>query len=404
MRAVAILAVALLAGCGNPDRFSLHLAWSDTLGRQICPMNEAQAFSCTAIPVSCDALVRLRIVDDADDSRVFFNECFPLPAGGDLCGLGGLQIPPGIEIPNQMVRIQLQVWSVDQLIDPLHPERPPACPLAPEFDEQGLPLLDAPTPAVGGEIYFPVGKSEVAQLRLGCPDYDQLDTDQCRNRQITVDAAVLVPGSWRSVNTIEAMNLDVRFGRPIQSDDGVWRLPLSELTDLVPTDDGELRWRKSVPGPIDGLRCLHVLQGEELTTAVATCQDPVVLPAAVLPMIGFRVERQQLEKLTLLQGSFPTEGLVLGLVVDADNHPVAGVAVTPSTGTVIYPNVTLDGLEAGATSVNGLFLSVGTPLLTRGEAAGTDGSIADGSARGGQIAGHLTIVVVRMRSASTAAP
>lgn len=405
------LALALAAGCGDPDQFALHLTWSDRPGRQTCPQTAADEFSCRAIPVSCDARVRLRIVDDADDTQVHYSECFDLPAGGDLCGLADLRIPSNLAIPNGMVRIQMQVWSYDQL---RHPDDPPgsvpACPVAPGFDQRGLPLLDAPTPAVGGEIYFPVGESAIATLELGCPDYDQLDTQECRNRSITVDAAVLVPGAWRSVNDEEAATLDVRFGAPERGDDGLWRLPQSSLTELTQTSEGELRWRGSVAGPIEGLYCLHVLQTVAMATAVATCQVAAVLPSAALPMTGFRVERTQINKLTALANGltggigFPLEGMVLGLVVDNENHPKPGVVVTPSEGSVVYPNADLDGLEPGRTGMNGLFMALDTPLGTTWSAIGDDGSLADGSGRGGLITDHVTVVVIRMNPASAGKP
>lgn len=410
--AVVVASLAALTGCPDPDQFSLHLRWSATAGRQPCPKTATATYSCSAIPVTCDARVRIRIVDDVDDTQVYFSECYDLPAGGDLCGLGDLKLPAGLAIPNQMVRIQLQVWSVDQL-EALPAGTLPAgarCPIDPQFDERGLPFLDAPTPAVGGEIYFPVGAREVAELELGCPDYDQLDTQACRNRSITVDAGVLVPGSWRSVTTDEAASLDVRYGAPILGNDGLWRLPPTTLTELTATTDGELRWRGSVPGPIEDLGCLHVLQTVAMATAVASCQVAAVLPSAILPMTGFRVERQQVAKLTTLSNrltggvGFPLEGMVLGLVVDQDNLAVPGVVVSPSLGSVVYPDATLDDVVVGGTGANGLFLALDTRMGTTWAAAGPDGSVGDGSARGGLIADHLTIVVVRMRPAAPGAP
>lgn len=407
--AVACALAAGLVACSGPDQFELHLSWSSTPGRQTCPVTADNEFSCAAIPMSCDARVRLRIVDDNDDTRVFFTECYDLPAGGDLCGLGGLRIPAGVEIPNQMVRIQLQVWSVDELAALPPGVLPPGsrCPIDPRFDQRGLPLLDAPVPAVGGEIYFPVGDGSVAELVLGCPDYDQLDTQACRNRSITIDAAVLVPGSWRSVTSQEAEALDVQFGAPRLGDDGLWRLPLNALTPLEPTTAGELRWRGSVPGPIEGLHCLHVLQSVAMATPVATCALAEVLPSSVLPVLGFRVERTQIDKLTALANrmtggvGFPIQGMVLGLVVDENNLAVANAVVTPSVGTVAYLDATLDNFIPDATGTNGLFLALDTPLDTTWAAVGPGGSMADGTARGGLIADHVSIVVVRMRPPPT---
>jgi|GEM_PF-3040858 len=411
---LAMLASALVVGCGDPAAFTLRLGWSTSLARQNCNLDptDTTAVSCKDLPVSCDARVRLRVVDAEDATRVFYSECFDLPAGGDLCGLGDLAIPSGTQIPNRMVRIQLQVWTVDELAD--RPVDAPRCPTDPEFDERGLPKLDAlvdPVPAVGGEIYFSVGDSEVASLELGCPDLDQLDTEACRTRAVTVNATVLVPGAGRSVNTAEAADLEVSFGTPIVGDDGLTRLPRSELVELEPiAGAAEPRWVATVAGPIEGLRCLRVREGEALSTPVASCQVATVLPSASLPMTGYRLESSQINDLLALadrefdfDGIFPIAGIVLGLVVDVDNHLLPGVTVTPSEGSVIYPDATLQGTVLGATGSTGLFLSLDAPIDTSWAAVGSDDTVADGSARGGLISNHLTVVVVRMRAGSSGA-
>ena len=58
---VLVIAAALF-GCADPDQFGLRLTW--TAGpTQACPRGAGGATSCAAIPLSCGARARLRIVD-----------------------------------------------------------------------------------------------------------------------------------------------------------------------------------------------------------------------------------------------------------------------------------------------------------------------------------------------------
>ena len=394
---VLVIAAALF-GCADPDQFGLRLTW--TAGpTQACPRGAGGATSCAAIPLSCGARARLRIVDAVDDTRVYFTGCYDVPPGTDVCGLRELPLPTGVEIPNQMVRIQLLVWSTDALA-----EAGTDCPATGRFDVLGFPQpnadLQALVPALGREIYFPVGQREQATLEMGCPDVGQLDTAVCRARSLTIDATVAVPGSWRLLRPDEAGDLQVSFGSTVERG-GDTLLLASQLTrlELVPGPDPH--WQAELPGPIEGVRCLQVFEVAPGAIPVATCATAVTTPAGVLPVAGVWPDPVLIDRVvTLVQeaagiDTFPPYGVVLGFVIDRNNQPVAGATVAPTFGTARYPTAALDGWQADVTSGPGIFVSTDAVIGSRWPTT-APGLVDDGAARGGGIANHVTVVVVHM--------
>ncbi|MBK7078072.1 MAG: hypothetical protein IPH44_37980 [Myxococcales bacterium] len=394
--------VGALVGCSEPDQFGLRLTW--TAGpAQACPVGPTGVTSCTAIPMSCGARARLRIVDAVDDTRVYFTGCYDVPAGVDVCGLRELPIPAGVEIPNQMVRIQLLVWSTDALAEADLPDGAD-CPVSGRFDVLGYPQpnkdLQDLVPALGREIYFPVGQRELATLEMGCADVAQLDTAECRARSLTVDATVAVPGSWRLLRPDEAGDLQVSFGATVERG-GDTLLLASQLTRLELVAGPDPRWQAELPGPIEGVRCLQVFEVAPGAIPVASCATAVTTEAGVLPVAGFWPDPVLIARVvTLVQAAtgiegFPPNGLVLGFVIDRNNQPVVGATVAPTFGTVRYPALTLDGWQADGTSASGIFVSTDALIGNRWPTT-APGLVDDGAARGGGIANHVTVVVVHM--------
>ncbi len=393
---------ALVLGCSDPDQFGLRLTWSSG-PTQACPVGATGLTTCAAIPMSCGARARLRIVDAADDTRVYFTGCYDVPPGADVCGLRELPIPAGIEIPNEMVRIQLMVWSKDELANADLPDGTD-CPATGRFDALGYPQpnadLQALVPAIGREIYFPVGQREQATLELGCADVGQLDTPTCRARSIEVDATVAVPGSWRLLRPDEAGDLQVSFGATVERG-GDTLLPAGQLTRLALVPGPDPHWQAEVPGPIEGVRCLQVFEVAPGAIPVASCATVAIEPSGTLPVAGYWPDTVLIARVvTLVEAAtgvegFPPGGLVLGFVIDRSNQPVVGATVAPTIGTVSYPNLTLDGWQADATSASGIFVSTDALIGSRWPTT-APGLVDDGTARGGGIANHVTVVVVHM--------
>lgn len=403
IRAWLVVAVALLVACTDPDRFSLQVTWSQGPEQQ-CPVTEAGSTSCAAIARSCGATGQLRIVDAADDTRVYYQRCFEIAPGDDMCGLRNFAIDPDTMIPNQMVRIQFLVWSNDALVAAGY-DPPTDCPSSGRFDALGFPQQNVdlqpplPVPALGREIYFPVGDREIATVELGCSDLAQLDTNVCRNASIDVDARVLVPGGWREVTASEAAPLKVALCNTRERA-GDTQIDPTTVQELALSLEPGPHWTREVVGPIDGVRCLQIYEVVAGAIPIAVCQ-PAVVTAGGLPMVGYRPDESLVARVIDLINEhygtkgFPLHGVVLGFVIDRDNQPVVGATVVPTAGTVLYPNLTLDDLDATATSGAGLFVSTDVPIGGTWDA--TAGALVDdGTAEGGVIASHVSVVVVRM--------
>lgn len=402
MRALGLSLAILLGACSGADEFHLEISWSDG-PRQRCPlMNDAG--TCSLIPLHCDAVARLRILD-AVDQQVLYTTCLDIPASAtnDLCGLRDLVLPPDIVLPNRMVRLQFLVWSRDQLVGVDLGDA--ECPQFGHFDVFGFPIVDmnlppqVPTPALGREIYFPVGDREIAELELGCADIGQLDTDVCRNRTLRVDVGLVVPPSFRGGDSLFDQ-VSLRFGSPATRQ-GVTSLPTTATTALTPIEvGGGWRWTATVPGPLpDTLQCTQAqLTGR--VTPTASCGYPPTLVSGDVPVTAYVLEDALFDQLEAALGrELPDSGVVVGFAVDRTNQPVTGAIISP-TGpgldpvTVVYPDDTYTGLQSGGTNRDGLFLSLDAPISTVWRAAAP--GWRDTPAFGGVIQKHATAVVLMM--------
>ncbi|MEZ4403395.1 MAG: hypothetical protein R3B06_25445 [Kofleriaceae bacterium] len=391
--AVAALALAWV-GCGNPDSFTLRISWSEG------PEQACGVTTCADLPLACDAWVRLRIVDAVDDTQVFYSDCFALPAGADLCALRDLAIPEGVRIPDTMVRIQLAVWSAAELALADLPAGQ-VCPATAHFDGLGFPQRNAdvqpklPVPALGREIYFPVGQRTVAALELGCSDPAQLDARECRGESF-VDATLTVPRIWSAV--ANQVGLEVEYGEPIEQ---AGQLFLGNRIMLAPTQILDVtHWQSTLPEPVTGLRCLRArVLGAALP--YLTCDVPT--GAAEVTARGYAGDETRVRTIGRLVDPFAIEdaarSFVVGYVIDGDNRPVAGAVVTPSGGNVFYPNDAVTALSTVATAGDGMFTSADAPIDTVWSAV-APGLVDDGTAIGGVMPFNVTMVVVRMRPAS----
>lgn len=403
-RAAAAIAAVVL-GCSGPEEFALSLSWSPG-PTQECPMLGQTPKTCADIPVSCDAVARLRVVD-TEDGAVLYTACFDVPATGDMCGLRELTLPPDIVLPNRMVRVQLAIWAKDQLRDA--DLGGATCPAFGHFDARGYPQLNldlqpfVPTPAIGREVYFPIGDRELARLELGCSDVGQLDTESCRNRNLRLDVALAAPPSFRTPTAL-VDELSVRFGAT-STREGATTLPTTGMTTLnATTIDDDIHWTGTVPGPLDGLRCVQA----QLTGGVpptATCRYPVALPSGDVAFTAYLLEAGLLNQIEAALGrELPDDGVVIGFVVDRANAGVAGAQVSglapgPEIDpiTVLYPNADYTGLQLGGTNPDGVFVSLDAAIsaVWHAQAPG----LRDAGAFGGAIKRHVTAVVLPMEPA-----
>lgn len=214
-----------------------------------------------------------------------------------------------------------------------------------------------------------------------------------------LEATIRDPLSWASVDRALVDALDVRFGVPTADGKGGWNLGLGDLEPLTASAGGELVWSKRLAQAVPPLGCLHVLLSESRGTPTAICHD-IAVADGTIDLDGFMVKKLLVNKLLFALGlaDFPTQGLVLGVVVDEHNNRVAGARVTVSAGDLAYPTEDFQHVGLDATSASGLFLSTNAPFDATWHGQGASGVGDDGSARGGLIADHLTVVVIRLNT------
>jgi hypothetical protein len=402
MRAAALavaLAFALAACSSEAESFRLHLSWQQG-GALACPTGDDGVASCSSIPITCDARVLVRIAPSAEGGVPFYSQCYRITNATDACALGGLSIVPSSPIPNEMVRVQVAVWSDEQLLG--KPLADNGCPEDVAFDVTGKPSTQvqdpALVPALGGEIYFPVGDRREALVPLACPRHDWLDLPACLDKPI-VRATVREPLSFATVTPAVADQIDVRFGAPRPDGEGAWTLG-ADLELLVrAAGSSEAVWSNRLVGAApDPTACAEVLLRETQATLAATCQTTVIADGS-LPLTGFVVRKTLVAELlhALELDDVPASGLVLGVVVDHLNRPVAGarVGVTPASE-IVYPTATFEPSGLQVTSATGIFLSTAAPFDAGWSAVDPSGVGDDRSARGGLIADHVTVVMIRL--------
>lgn len=409
LAALALCAgVAALGGCDDSVRFRLRLEWQRHPLPQACPTMADGAYSCHAIPVSCDLRVRVRIIG-ASNGQPYYSECFTIQSDGDACQLADMPITPR-EIPNEMVRVQVIAWTIDELLrSGIDLAETDGCPVTTEFHINGLPRLGddptasppgVPVPALAGESYFAVGESPVATVTLGCPRWDTLDAASCQASALALEATVRDPRTFGSVPRAQAPDMDVRFGAPVEDTPGVYRVDLSPqffTGGLSPTPSGALLWTGVLDTPPSGTKCLRVgMQGVAAPTI--TC-FPIASAASPIRVDGFLVGRLMLRDVLNLQllSDVPEEGIVFGVVVDAAGQPVEGAMVSTVEGaTVVYPDDNLQTVGFTSTSSKGYFLSTDAEYESLWRADAPGGLMSNGDARGGLVNDHVTVVVIQL--------
>jgi hypothetical protein len=424
MRSLALVAFAtlVLGACDDSVQFRLRLEWqrrTSESSAQACPQLMDGSYSCSAIALSCDVQVRVRIIGATND-ETYYSDCFAILSNGDACQLRGLPIEPR-GIPNEMVRVQVIVWTIDELeasgIPATELAETGGCPVTTQFDSGGLPRLGVtpvqpgvrrePVPALGGETYFLVGQSPTATVTLGCPQYPSLDAPVCRDDNLRLHATILDPEDFFSISRPdEDDNFSLRYGVP-QEKDGTYRVVGSQLSpalDVSPEGD-PLAWDGSLLVPPEELGCL-VTDRSGPTAGTIHCFDTVIPEDGPMLATGYMVDGslQIRMRQIYMRPDFPTAGMVLGVVVDADGQAVSGATVSAGAGgTVIYPDLNFVGVRP-STDAKGLFLSDDAGFETAWTATASGNRTDDGTARGGRVQDHVTVVVVRLGASASAPP
>jgi len=402
--AAAALAAAALAACGPAaDHFAIHLQLSQG-DEYRCPSP-----ACTGISVACDAVVSVRIVDAADPSKVYLSKCLPLDNATNLCPIGNLDLS-GTDgqpesIPNTMVRIEVLVWpktTLDKAGEPLQ------CPTDTQFDAHGMPLSVSPIPAIGGQSYFLVGSSEVADVPLGCINTGAISDKTCRSPgTIRVTAAVddFDTGVFLPPSIADGVTVYVGEPRGHVNPDTLateWELGPSDVTVLPRTVEAPVpAWGDDVSAQFQDTACLETLEDGPQETPAVTCY--AVTPGD-LQLRGFRLAKSSLAQAfgALRLPGVPDQGLVVGIVVDHLGNPVAGASVLPSSGTVRFLSADRTELDTGdVTTASGMFVSRDVPFNATWTATDAQGLPPVRPPVGGLIVGKATVVFIELQAPSS---
>nr|HEX4316173.1 hypothetical protein [Kofleriaceae bacterium] len=416
--AVAAIAAGVLAACSAPP---LTLVFEIAGGSGgTCPST-----ACSDIPMTCEAMVFVRILAPNQPDQPFLSQCLPVletPAHPDLCPIAGVQLSPDdadgkpIQLPEQTLEVQVVVLPFAAGSDG-KPDCDPAV-AGLQFAATGLPEANASSPPVGGRAYYHPG-DRTTVVELGCNDLAPLnDGSNCSTTSsLVVDAVVDDFATDLPVTASVADQLTVSVGEPIQKPGGVGSdyvlessgsnaaKPLT-LTGTDPTPS----WQTTTDQMFDVATCIEVLESGAQTTATLACHqadhasstldfDGKTLPA------GIHLPRQTLDDMiaALADKTFTLDqGLVLGIVLDGNGSPLANQTVDSSgpngaQATVRY--LTSDGaaFTGTATSANGIFVSTDAAFETVWTSQnGTLGT----SAFGGLVDGLVTIVVLQFPSSS----
>ena len=140
MKAALALTLLLIACSPNRDPLQIHYDLSSGPS-QSCPST-----SCSGVPMSCDAVLQVRIADPSDPTRAFASTCTPMTSPATLCAISRVQLPDTLQIPLQTVEVQIALYpanavTVDGVV---------TCPSDLQFGDDNLPVLatSSTSPAV----------------------------------------------------------------------------------------------------------------------------------------------------------------------------------------------------------------------------------------------------------------
>ena len=363
-RAIAVAIAASLAACGPAsDHFQIQLEL--TQGSEY----RCEQPVCSAVVLSCNSVLSVRIVDAGDPSTVYVSKCLSIAAPSNLCAIGSIDLGMNNNpVPNKMVRIEVMVWTQDDI-----DKNGGVCPTDVQFDANNMPVEVSPAPAIGGQTYFQVGSGDVATVDLGCIDLAALSDPSCQAPG-TVDVRTSVADfdSGVVLATSIADTVTVGVGEPVAQTNPTtqqieWHMEPSQIIDvprnLMATTVPE--WENAtVQKQFQRAACLQVLEDGPQETPAITCH------AANKDTRLFDQSSYRLAKSTLAQAfgvlrlpGVPDQGLVVGMVVDGNGIPLAGVSVTASPGTITYVSADRMGVDPGSvTTASGMFVSRDVPF------------------------------------------
>lgn len=380
---------AVLCACSTPTP-SIQLRFSEG------PTQRCPATACEELPMPCDSVVNIQVLDPKTPTTPYISECVLLEgsARGNLCSLESVRLTEK-PLPVSTLEVRVAVYPAAMAVaDPLHPETL-SCPNV-EFTRADFPVDTWPTPALGGRAFYNPGDS-IVEVTLGCTHLASLEEACVMPKTIKVNATVddfetMTPVTGGPFGT--ASRLRVSVGEPREVD-GRFEMKAEDSPTLAQVGGTVPSWSSDVGTTFAKFICVDVLETVAQTTAAVRCKSATDGPE--IDVSGMRISKEQLQKILSAMATpappaaFPEEGLTIGIVVDENALPLPGITVTSQDGTVRY----LDNqgrLTGGSTSNSGIFISRDAPFGTE---FSTGPSRASGVGIGGLIAGKITVVVLQ---------
>jgi hypothetical protein len=357
-----ILSLVILGACGSDAPWTVRLSLTGG-PEQACP-----ATSCVQIPLQCDTVASIRIIDPQQPLAPFVSLCEDLTSARDVCPLNRLELPVS-NVPNQRLEVQVAVYPRSAL--PRINDKP-VCPASLRFSASGKPTGVGGNPAIAGRAFYSPGDAETV-VDLGCTDLTLVNGAACTantDTVITVAVNDFESGIFLAPSAADALAVSV--GEPRSKTDPVvmiteWILATTNLSNAPRTVQSPVPgWSITVPTRFKDAVCVNVLEDGAQATATVTCKPAGANTQSV------DVQSYRLAKPTLAQvlgamnlAQFPDLGMVLGIVRDANGNPAAGITVASTSGVIQYINDNKTGIGGTATSQSGLFVTRNASFPTR---------------------------------------
>ncbi len=401
----------MLGGCDTPPLTIKFRLTGGPSQQCISPTTGNETTECSDMTMECNAVLSIRIVPPNEPDVPYVWVCEPVRKTPQhtLCAIAGVPLPqPTKPIPEQTLEVQMAVFPRDVI--PEGADGKLQCPIV-EYGINNLPVRTAncttaevggicpQRPAVGGRAFYHPGDEETI-VELGCTEFDQLNTCNAENRT-DVFATVNEFDFPGTVDSLTAGRLFVSIGEPVPSGTpGSYALD-SSRTYPLPRDDMAFppTWADTFEDlHLVSTYCIEVLEDAPMSTRTLTCRSPMMIPDRI-DASGTRLKPETLA--TILKAAnlttFPSRGIVVGIVLDSSFGPVAGASVTAPCQalmdtdkcTIKYLSEDKMSFTTTATSSNGIWISEDAPYGTIFSHLGST------SAFGGVVENKVTIVVLQ---------
>ncbi|MBV8756338.1 MAG: hypothetical protein JO257_03620 [Deltaproteobacteria bacterium] len=405
-----------LAACGDPPPMTLKFTITQGDVQSCVSSTGTKAATCSDVTMLCDSYVSIRIFAPGDPTAPFVSACKPLAEGTThktLCSIAQVDLPaPANPVKAQTLEVDMAVYAKDKLAVNAMGEI--ECPAA-KFGADDFPVaatepctdpdpaICPPDPAVGGRAFYHPGDTETL-VTLGCTNLAALEDRMCAGQSsLAVTASVNDFDTAVSVSPATADGLLVSVGEPTFNGNlGEFELKPTQAHPLDRATVGPVpSWQGDFNVMLTSSACLEVLEDGAATTPSLTCTNNIAPNPLDLP--GIRLSQASLAQILTAIGktSLPQQGLVVGIALDANGAPAAGVTIVPSSGTttIKYLNATRTGLVSGATSAGGVWVSEDAPYPTVFTPSGVQVIAQPGF--GGLVHGKVDIVVIQQKPNGT---